>query len=402
MKISLLRNKISLEAKLVSFLIIALLLLDRNFSKLNIIGPIYAHDLVLFIATIITILKTSVKFKLPSIFLFIIISILYLIYSVFFIETGEGGFLMIFRHYFLFFYLACCYIISNKVFLKNKNIYTATDFIIKIAKWSVILQGIYFVYLFITVSNYSPLSGFSYFSAVGVMGIITYGAYVLIFFNGLKRFLLITLVFVMSAFLGHASSFFSLFIIYLVHFYISFTPKIRFISLAVITLVIILLFQLPQFNDANANWRLMYWGYIINNAIFENYLILGNGFGTPFISLDFAKEIYQDIGSHNMLGNNNPLVRWESPAHNSFLTIVFHVGLIPATLILVPIKSVFKQVFSQKKTDDEVKLFLTYTLIGCIVWSAFNVILELPHSAVYFWLVYFTYIYYTKNINEKT
>jgi hypothetical protein len=31
-----------------------------------------------------------------------------------------------------------------------------------------------------------------------------------------------------------------------------------------------------------------------------------------------------------------------------------------------------------------------YALAGCFVWIMFNVILELPHSATFFWLVYLT------------
>ncbi|MDA0317069.1 MAG: hypothetical protein O2978_06155 [Bacteroidetes bacterium] len=250
--------------------------------------------------------------------------------------------------------------------------------------------------MFITVPNYSPLVGFSYFSAVGVMGIITYGAYILVYFNGLKRIVIFTIVLFVSMFLGHASSFFSLIAVFLVQFYISFTSKQRLITFFLVLVFMLILLQLPQFNDGNANWRLMYWSYIINNAIVENYLILGNGFGRPFMSMSFAQQILDEIGSFNMLGNNNPLVRWESPPHNSFLTIIFHIGLIPAMLLLFPIKSLFKQILLQNKSKDKKKLFLLYCLVGSVVWASFNVVLELPHSAVYFWLIYFTYAFYER------
>ena len=39
------------------------------------------------------------------------------------------------------------------------------------------------------------------------------------------------------------------------------------------------------------------------------------------------------------------------------------------------------------------KLFLLLAFAGCFVWVSFNVILELPHSATYFWLIYFTTAY---------
>jgi len=396
MKIGLLRNIISLEAKLVSFLLIALLLLDRNFSKLTIIGPIYAHDLVLFIATIITIFKTSLKFRLPSIFLIIIISILYLIYSVFFGDTGKGGFLMIFRQFLLFFYLMCSYIIANKFFRNENNIDKSVEFIKRIAFWSLFLQLFYFMYLYVTVENYSPLKGYSYLSALGVMGIITYAAYILVFFQGLKKQLMFLLLIVVSTLLGHASSFFAVFVILLSHFYISFKPKVRFIVIGIILLLGIIVIQLPQFNDKNASWRILYWVEIFRQSIVDNYLVLGNGFGKPYVSLEFTDYLYENLNSHNMLEKYNPMARWESPPHNSFLTIIFHVGLIPFLLLVWPLKTIFSQLFLKRKSEDKNKLFLFYTIIGLIVWSSFNVILELPHSAIFFWLIFFTYIFYDK------
>jgi len=394
MKVILSYNKVSFEARIIGFLLIALLLLDRGFSKMSFIGPVYVHDLLLFFATLFATLKVSLKFRLPSILLLITFALFYFIYSIVFLDTEGAGSMMVFRHFFLFYYLICCYIIANKAFSKRENINTAIFFIIKIAKWSVILQMLYFLYLFALVPGYSPLEGFSYFSAVGVIGVITYGAYALVYFTGIKQIMWFSITLIMSAMMGHASSFFALFSVYLVRFYISFSPKQRLITLIAVIVLLIVLLQLPQFKDGNANWRLMYWGYILNNAIIDNFLVLGNGFGKPFMSLEFAQQILNDIGSHNMLGNDNPLVRWESPPHNSFLTMVFHVGFLPSLLILIPIKNIFTQIFYKKKPTDKKSLFLTYSLIGSIIWCSFNVILELPHSAIYFWLIYFTYAYY--------
>jgi len=395
MKLDISKNEKPFEVKIIAFLLIALLLLDRNFSKLAIVGPIFLHDALLLFATIFALYKVPNKFKFPSIFLLLVISFLYFLYSIVFAGIDERYLLMVFRHFFLFFYLICCYIIANKIFLNKENINEAISFIVKIAKWSIVLQLGYFIYLFITVPNYSPLKGFSYFSAVGVMGIITYGAYALVYFNRVKRFIIFTFALVISAMLGHSSSFFALFAVYLVHFYISFTPKQRLIGLlSVILILTVVIFKLPQFNDGNANWRLLFWGEILNDAIFNKFLIFGNGFGEPFVSLDFAKEVVSEIGSYNLLGNNNPMVRWEVPPHNSFLTIIFHIGLLPSLLLLLPLKSAFLQIFVKVKSNDKKYLFLFYSLIGSVIWASFNVILELPHSAIYFWLIYFTYIFY--------
>jgi hypothetical protein len=49
--------------------------------------------------------------------------------------------------------------------------------------------------------------------------------------------------------------------------------------------------------------------------------------------------------------------------------------------------------------------FLIYVLAGCVIWISFNVILELPHAASYFWLVFFTTAFYLNkhgHPDEKT
>lgn len=374
------------------------MLFDRKFSKMAVIEPIFIHDFLLVVATLFSIHKSSLRTKFPSIFLLILLALLYLIYSVTFLKWKGVYFVMIMRQFFLFFYLTCSYIIANKVFQKKENIIAAITFIKKLAKISIILQLLYFAYLYITIPNYSPLKGFSYLSAVGVMGIIIYGGYVLVYYKGLKKITLLSLTLLTSALLGHSSSFFAVFAIVLVHFYISFSPKIRFITLGVLGVVMMLLLQLPQFTDANASWRLMYWNHVLETSVSKNWLIFGNGFGLPYMTIEFAQTLADKINSTFMLtGVNNEFERWVTPPHNSFLTIVHHIGLLPAFLILIPLKNFLKQIFIVPKSNDREELFLFYALFGLIAWVSFNVILEVPHSAICFWLIYFTYIFYGKS-----
>lgn len=396
MNLNFIKNKNSIEITLVAVLIICLLLFDRDFSKLPIKEPLYLHDFLLLIATFFSLNKLSLRLRFPTIFLFILIAIIYLIISIVFFGLEGDYFLMIFRQFFLFFYLMCSYIIANKFFKTENNIDKSVEFIKKIAFWSLFLQLFYFVYLYVTIESYSPLKGYSYLSALGVMGIITYAAYALVFFKGLNKQLMFLFVMTISALLGHASSFFAVFVILLSHIYISFKPKIRVIVIGVILFLGIIVVQLPQFNDKNASWRILYWGEIFRQSIVDNYLVLGNGFGKPYVSLEFTDYLYENLNSHNMLEKYNSMARWESPPHNSFLTIIFHVGFIPFLLLVWPLKKILIQLFLKRKSEDKNKLFLFYTIIGLIVWSSFNVILELPHSAIFFWLIFFTYIFYDK------
>lgn len=48
--------------------------------------------------------------------------------------------------------------------------------------------------------------------------------------------------------------------------------------------------------------------------------------------------------------------------------------------------------------DKEI-LFLSLSLLGIVVFSSFNVILELPHSSSIFWIVFFSLIF---KLSEKS
>lgn len=401
-KLKILRKDTPIEVAIFVLLIIALLLLDTRFSKLPIVNSLFVHDFLLLIATIFALNRSELKFKFPSIFILIVISIGYLAYSLLFYNLTGEYFLMIFRQYYIFFYLICCYVIANKILRKEAYIDNAVFLIKQIAKLSLGLQLLYFVFLFATEPGYSPLEGYSYLSGVAVMGLISFGAYALVYYQGYKRLLLVLFMLLITAMLGHASSFFALFLVVLLHFYILITPRMRFLSIGFLLIIIVVLFQFPQFTDNNTIWRLMYWGHVLNIAVYDNFLLLGNGFGKPYMTIDFARQIASQIGSTFMLtGVNIKLERWVSPPHNSFLTMIHHIGVIPTLLIFVPLKNFFKQIFFKNKTADNEKLFLFYSLFGLIVWVSFNVILELPHSAIYFWFVYFTYLFYEK-IKAKT
>ena len=82
--------------------------------------------------------------------------------------------------------------------------------------------------------------------------------------------------------------------------------------------------------------------------------------------------------------------------YNSFFTICFHTGFISLVLLLTPIKNIVKYFFidSSKTQPDKNKVFLLLLLFSYMVWVSFNVVLELPHSAMLFWLVFFVSIEY--------
>ena len=96
-----------------------------------------------------------------------------------------------------------------------------------------------------------------------------------------------------------------------------------------------------------------------------------------------------------------PEEQYLTPMHNSFLTIAYHIGFLPMLMIFIPLIPVFVYPFKRKNPTKE-KDFLTLAVIAAIGWSSFHVVLELPHSSAFIWLIYFTTVYQfqvSKSIN---
>jgi hypothetical protein len=248
-----------------------------------------------------------------------------------------------------------------------------------------------FGYLFIRGFSLFGESDYNYFSPLAVFGIITYAAFALAYEKNIwiKSFKFVLALF-LSTTLGHSSAFLAVFVILLIYFFIRIRPLQRFIALGLCLTAILALQLLPEFRDANASWRLLYWRHVMDNMIFHKYLVLGNGFGKPYMTYDYAVYINRVLHSPIMLDEQYPLARYLAPPHNSLLTIMFHVGILPALLLLIPLRGLFVQLLLKPVSSDTTKNFMVYAFAGCLVWILFNVILELPHSATYFWLVYFT------------
>ena len=388
----------SVESLIIIFFIV-LLLLGKGFTKYNIVGPIYLHDLSLGIITILALNRGKLKLRFLPLITLMVIACVYLAISVSFFGLKGPYLLMAFRHFNLFLYLICCYLIFNSLILTNGDLYKPISLIKLVAYLSVYLQVVYLLigYMFIEgFSIFQPLD-YNYFSPLTVMGIIVYGALVMAYEkNAAVRFGKFFFVTLLSTTVGHSSAFLALFVILLIYFFVRITPKQRIIAVIIAGGLILLLLFLPQFRDANAGWRLLYWRHILIESVKTKYLLFGSGFGKPFMTHDYAVYVHHVLGSPAMIEEYYPFASYLSPPHNSILTIVFHIGLIPTLLFFLPLKEPFKQLMVRSVSDDRVKNFLLYALVGCFIWISFNVILELPHSSTYFWLLYLTTAAYFK------
>ena len=394
----------SLES-LVLLYFLLLLFWGKTFTKFNIAGPIYLHDLFFFCLALIAInTRRKLVLRFHAVTFIIILSIFYLLISIFYATKGERDILLIFRHFYLFFYLMLSFIIFNVIIRKAGDVNGAIKLLMIIAKVSILLQIVFIVigYFFIPGFGLFGADEYNYFSPLVIFGIIGYAAYILAYENNrFKRYLKFMGCLFLSTTLGHSSAFLAVFLLLLIHFFIKITPIQRLIAIALLLIIMAPLFFLPQFTDANAGWRVLYWKHVLERLINEKYLIFGYGFGQPYMTSEYGVYLNEVLNSPIMMDDKYPLARYLSPPHNSILTIAFHIGLIPMLFLFIPLKNYFKQLFFKPITDDQNFNFLIYNLTGCIVWVCFNVILELPHSAVYFWLVFFTTALYSKHINTN-
>jgi hypothetical protein len=397
-------NKIFSIESLITLFFITLLFFGKSFTKYNIIGPIYLHDFCLIIITILSLNRGKLRIRFVSLLILLCIAFLYLVISLTFFNL-KGEFLLIaFRQFSLFTYMLFAYLIFNSIIL-NKNDAHKPIFLIKlIAYLSVYLQVAYLLigYLFVESFSIFQPSDYNYFSPLTVLGIIVYSALTLAYERNLVwRFGKYIFAILLSTTLGHSSAFLAVLMVVVAYFFIHITFKQKIIAVGIASGLILLLFFLPQFRDANAGWRLLYWKHILTESVQTKYLLFGSGFGKPFMTQDYALYINQKLGSAIMIEEQYPLASYLSPPHNSILTIVFHIGLIPALLFFVPLKTFFKQIFIKKFPADNNIIFLVLALLGCIIWVCFNVVLELPHSSTYFWLIYFATVFYLKCYQGK-
>ena len=274
-------------------------------------------------------------------------------------------------------------------------------FFILVGFGSALLQIIYLIYKALFFEPFSLFNDFNYYSKMSVVGLVVLAAYVLVFVSK-KVFKLIGIgaILALSTTLGHASAFLSVFLVTTVYLILRVPRRVKVIG-GVITLIIIIGFILflPQFSDNNAEWRLIFWKYSLQDIIQNYYGILGHGFGVPYTNQNVLDGLRD--GANSPWFDVRPEETYLSPMHNSFITLAFHVGLLPSILIMVPLIKPFKCVVLDDSTPrDKTGDFFVLSVIGLFVWTSFNVVFELPHTTAFIWLVYFSTIYHFQN-NQK-
>jgi hypothetical protein len=147
----------------------------------------------------------------------------------------------------------------------------------------------------------------------------------------------------------------------------------------------------PAFLDVNAMWRFLYWVSISKEILVDSVGVFGHGFGVPYASDATAFLLQVQQGYTTTLGEGDE--SFLSPPHNFLLTVAFHVGFLPAciyyaaTLLLVFRLAVDRAVQGRRARDG---VGLGLAIAGITAWASFNVIIELPHASLVYWLAFFT------------
>ena len=308
----------------VAILFFILLFFGKTFTKIPVFSSLFLYDFLLIIIFGLSFFKIKRKLQLPIIIIPIIISVLYFIISIMKHYNTEHLTFVI-RQYATFIYIIIAYFLANKFFTSKDRVNLAIRFIYLFSKVSVVVQSVFLIISLMTgYSNNTAVEGHRYISPIVVLGVITYGAYVIVY----KEKLLFKLVSVILTFIllfstGHASAFLSFLVILLFNFFLKINIKQRVIGIVVVILLIMFLYAFPQFRDVNASWRLIYWGHVINNIFLENFSLFGNGFGEPYSTYEFAIGLNKTHNSYVLANTYKPYSRWLIGPHNSFLTIMF-------------------------------------------------------------------------------
>ena len=163
--------------------------------------------------------------------------------------------------------------------------------------------------------------------------------------------------------------------------------------MAAIAVAVALFYLVPShFQYVNSLWRLIYWKYAMKDILLNYYGFIGHGFGLKYITQEAMDALRNVIDSPWF--EVRPEEQYITPMHNSFITIGYHIGFVFVFLLLIPLKKMFVYFFNRKNQETSLqKDFIVLSLIGVVVWTNFHVVLELPHSSAFFWLIYFTTIY---------
>jgi hypothetical protein len=139
------------------------------------------------------------------------------------------------------------------------------------------------------------------------------------------------------------------------------------------------------FTDANATWRFMYWASIIEDSWHRSLMLFGKGFGVQLMpeGSEYFPLLIQQVSGES----NRDYQLMAVPPHNGLLSILVYLGLIGLIAFLYPYFKAIKVLFFNRRLDDNFIMVFS-TSIGMLALLTTNQFIEVPYTAVIFWLVF--------------
>jgi hypothetical protein len=370
----------NLLIRAISFTLLLLLVGGLSVSKLKVVGPLYFVDLAFLTITLLIILLSNFR-VVWHVYLISFLTVFVVFLSSFY--RSEAPPEIITRQFALFVYPFCSYIISGYLLSLSRE-KTLTEMIIGLAALSVIAQTMYIILLIF--SGKFVFGGFNYLSPLVVCGVIVWGCY-LVSMRGLDKSLMPKWLFLilLAISFGHSSAVMAIISIPFIYILLKSSINYRlYVCLLFFFFLFLVLYMFPEIIDVNASWRFSYWENAMERIFSDWNWLFGHGFG----------QLYADDNTHyillNLYESSNDLDRenegYLKAFHNSFITIFFHLGILCSVFMLPQARSVFLKSSCYENTSI---VFYALSLFCLSVWVFFNVILELPHSAHYYWLILF-------------
>jgi hypothetical protein len=372
-------------------ILFALTVFGTHFSKLSVYPNVYLHDLLLFVGAFFSLILNYKKVNYLPILLILFISLLYLSRSFYYLSAPIE---LIVRQFALFAYIGGYYLF-NLENSKESAVSLIRKFLVGISLISILMQIMTVAYYLIQ-NNFDPFNykNHYWFSPGVIIGLIISTGVALIYLrNWFWKISVVIVILLLSWTTGHASAQLSVLGVFFVYLILQLRKWKKLIPIVGgLALTLVLINKAPQFNDSNSDWRLLIWEYQINDLIKNGYGVLGNGFGVPYVNQELEVYLFEKISSTALQEAGKPDERYLTPPHNSFVTICFAIGILPGLLVFAPYFRIPVIIFSDSDDRSQFKPFILLSLIGLTIWCSFNVVLELPHCAGFFWLVYFTFV----------
>ena len=374
-----------------SVLIVLLILLMQStmgelFYKANLLG-IYGSEFLLLISVFIAVLYEMITATIPraiDLITILLVAIGYLLYSIIWCHRE---FIWIARQFAVFIYFSTS-LLGFWFAIKNHSNLNWNKILIFFGIFGFATTGLHIV------APFSPGHP-GYVSYL--MSLLGYGA-ALYRCRGLITNLTFSgIALLLSTFIGSTGFIVAPLAISASIWFLKY-PRLRLPLLVTGTLIAITSpFLMSGLRDGNAIWRFIYWFDILQSSYDRGYFLIGNGFGSPFMSE--AGDNFERILSQVSGRANRDYQLMTVPPHNGILTFLHLVGIIPVGILIWAFRNMLTTAIRTRHSDYHA---IFSTLCGYMIIFVSTQMSVTPYGAIIFWLVFGVTYGLSKSINTHS